>query len=156
MSDGVTLALISAGAALCGAFFGAGGSIWIERMRQKRDDTVRARRASDAIRIRRKRLIEQSVLKILACAEPHMNMDHQERVQRMLPAIHKVQLLLDLSNQSHRALNGAINRLGLAVQGEGDELVILEAHSALIEEAKRVLNELDAAAFVAGGGTQNT
>lgn len=151
MSDGGTLALISASAALCGSFLGAFGSIWIERMRQTRDDTVRLQKVRDAIRIRRKDTIEQSVLTLLFCSEPHVLLDPQERVQRMLPAIHKAQLLLDLSDPSQRALNGAINALGLAVQSGSDDVMILAAHSDLTERAKRVLNELEVTPLLGGG-----
>lgn len=147
MASEITFGLISAGAALCGSFLGAGGSVWIERMRQKQDDVIRLQKAGDAIRIKRRDLIEQSVLEILYCAEPHIELEHHDRVHRILPEIHRMQLLLDQSKPSHRALNGAINRIGLAVEGRANEMEILSAHAALADQAKAVLGELDSEPF---------
>jgi len=139
MTDKMALAIVSASAALLGSVFGAGGSILIEMLRQKRDDRIRTQKTKDAIRIRKSDVIEKAVIDLIQCTDPHIEYGQKERVERMLPLVLRLQLALDLDVKEQNELNTALNHLALAVQEQRGEGETLRCHGNMIDSAKAVL-----------------
>lgn len=82
----------------------------------------------------------ESISLLLSATDPEMSLSFDKK--KIIPLIHKTQLILDYSNPSHKKVIGLINQLALAVNGweEGHNAAsILSIHGTLADAAKGVL-----------------
>lgn len=83
---------------------------------------------------------KEVISQLLSATDPEIS-SHFDK-SKIIPLIHKAQLNLDVSNPSHRKVNGLILQLARAVNGweaGHDAISILKIHGALADAAKEIL-----------------
>lgn len=77
---------------------------------------------------------------LLAATDPEIRKPFNKN--EIVPLVHKIQLMLNLSNPGHKKVNGLVNALALAVNGwhnNIDETTILTTQGQLIDACKEIL-----------------
>ncbi|WP_047548615.1 hypothetical protein [Methylotenera sp. G11] len=92
---------------------------------------------------RKQDLLMDALADLIASTDPELHAEFD--YSKVVTLIHRVQLLLNPTNQADSALNNATTKLGLAIQaaasGKRNVSVLLGAQSHVVETGRAVLNQ---------------